>query len=218
VSTSHIEQGDGLAWLRDHPAAPRSSVVTSLPDASELPGLTFADWRSWFVSAAQTVIRWLPDAGVAIFYQSDTLHAGGWVDKGHLIMNAADAEAATLVWHKIVCRRPPGTRGWGRASYSHLLCVTRGEPPAAQEPLPDVLPGDGSKSWTRGMGSAACELACQYLRANTDTQQVVDPFCGRGSVLAIASALDFDVVGVELSARRCRIARTAIANKRIITP
>jgi hypothetical protein len=182
-----------------------------LPDASELPQLDFAAWRAWFVAAARSVIAWLPEDSVAIFYQSDTLHAGAWVDKGHLVMNAADVEGAALVWHKIVCRRPPGTNGWGRASYSRMLCLTRGAIPARTQPSPDVLPEEGAKTWTRGMGSAACELACAYLRSQTRTRCVLDPFCGRGGVLAMARRFGFDVVGVDLSAKRCRAARAAVS-------
>jgi hypothetical protein len=205
-----IVQGDGLLWMREHPAPAHASIVTSLPDVSELSELSFADWRAWFVDSAQAVLRWLPPEGFAIFYQSDVLHAGVWVDKAHLVLTAADAENAVLVWHKIVCRLPPGASHYGRASYSHMLCLTRGPVPEPQHASPDVLPSAGKKSWTRGMGSAACELACEYLSTHTPTRLVVDPFCGRGSVLAVASRLGFAVIGVELSARRCRAARAAI--------
>jgi tRNA G10 N-methylase Trm11 len=77
-----------------------------------------------------------------------------------------------------------------------------------------VLPDEGDKAWTRGMGTAACELACAYLRAHTQARCVVDPFCGRGSALVAASRLGFDVIGVELSAKRCRTARAALLQAR----
>jgi hypothetical protein len=209
-SSRAIVHGDGLRWMREQPAPAHASIVTSLPDVSELSELSFAEWRAWFVDSARAVLRWLPPAGLAIFYQSDVLHAGVWVDKAHLVLTAADAEGAALVWHKIVCRLPPGTEHYGRASYSHMLCLTRDQLPEPRAASPDVLPSAGKKSWTRGMGSTACELACEYLRTHSATRVVVDPFCGRGSVLAVASRMGFDVIGVELSARRCRAARAAI--------
>jgi hypothetical protein len=208
-SSQHIVQADGLLWLREHPAAPQTSVVTSLPDLSELPQFEYVAWRAWFIETARAVLHWLPDQGCAIFYQSDTLYAGAWVDKAQLVLTAAEAANVTLAWHKIVCRRAPGTHVFGRASYSHMLCLVRGDVPRLRSASPDVLPDDGAKSWTRGMGSAACELACVYLRDATHTRLVVDPFCGRGSVLAVASRLGFDVLGVELSAKPCRAARAA---------
>lgn len=206
-----IIQAEACGWLAANPAAAGSSVVTSLPDLSELSALGFEGWRAWFVAAARDVLRWVPAPGVAIFYQSDIRHEGVWIDKGYLLMQAAQAERSHLVWHKIVCRKPPGTLGLGRPSYSHLLCFAAQLPAAARRLSPDVLPDAGEAQWTRGMGAAAGRLACEYLRDETDTCLVVDPFCGRGSVLAVAAELGFDVLGVELHAKRCRAARTAIA-------
>ena len=205
-----VEHGDGLAWLREHPAAPGTSIVTSLPDVSEL-SLGFDDWQAWFTAAAQDVLSWLPEGAVGIFHQSDILHAGVWVDKAYLVMRAAQAAGTPLVWHKIVCRTPPGEARFGRAGYSHLLCFRRGELPAPRHAYPHVLASGGEKTWTRGMGTAACELTCRYLRQDTSTTRVLDPFCGHGSVLAVARGMGFEVLGIELNKKRCRVARALIA-------
>lgn len=205
-----IIHGDGLTWMQQHPALPRTSVITSLPDSSELPGLGFAGWQRWFVDASRAVLRWVPEDSVAIFFQSDVLHEGRWVDKAHLVLNAADVEGAKLAWHKIVCRLAPATESWGRASYSHMLCLTRGQVPPLKAASEHVLPSAGDKSWTRGMGRLACQHACEYVRDHTPTRNIVDPFCGRGSVLAVAAPMGFSVLGVELSAKRCRAARAAL--------
>jgi DNA modification methylase len=42
---------------------------------------------------------------------------------------------------------------------------------------------------------------------HTPTRTVVDPFCGHGSVLAVANALGLSAVGVELSPKRAKRAR-----------
>jgi hypothetical protein len=206
-----IIEAEALAWLAANPAEPQTSVVTSLPDRSELRGASLASWTAWFVDAARAVVRWVPEDGVAIFYQTDVRNHEAWIDKAHLVLRAADAEAAALIFHKIVCRMPPGTANpQGGPSYSHLLCVAR-DARAPRTPQPDVLPDAGPASWPRGMGEAACRLACAYLRADTSTRRVVDPFCGHGSVLAVACAMGFDVLGVDLNRKCCRAARTAIA-------
>jgi hypothetical protein len=207
-ATHQIVQAEALAWLAANPAAAGSSVVTSLPDVSELG---FDGSRNWFADAARAVIRWLPSDGVAIFYQSDIRREGVWIDKSYLVMRAAEQERASLVWHKIVCRRPPGTIALGRPSYSHMLCFALDPIKTTARSGPDVLSDAGATSWSRGMGTAACQLACSYLQRETATRIVVDPFCGRGSVLAVASALGFEVIGVDLSAKRCRAARSLIA-------
>jgi len=204
-----VHHAEALAWLDATPAPPHASVVTSLPDISELPHLGFEGWRAWFLDAARRVVRWVPEGGVAVFFQSDVLHAGAWVDKGHLIACAADDERATTLWHRIVCREAPGTLSVGRASYAHMIALARAPRPPRQ-PRADVLADGGAKTWTKGMGASACRAACRYLLEETDTRVVVDPFCGEGATLAVANALGFDALGVDVNARRCRVARRLV--------
>jgi hypothetical protein len=202
-----IVHAEALGWLAGHAAEADSSVITSLPDVSEMPHVGFDGWRDWFKEAARRVIQWLPADGVAIFFQSDIRHRGAWIDKGYLVLSAVEAEGAHLVWHKIVCRHAPGTVTHGRASYSHMLCVSAKPRMAPKSPGPDVLPDAGFMPWSKAMGVNACRLACRYLRDETSTRTVVDPFCGSGTALAVANSLGFDAIGVDLSARRCRAAR-----------
>ena len=210
VPIAQIIQADANAWLEANPAAAHSSIITSLPDVSELPELGLSGWRDWFIDSARRVIAWLPETGVAIFYQSDIRHRGAWIDKSHLVLSAMDAQGAQLLWHTIVCRRPAGSLTMGRASYSHMLCVSRSSQRARAWAGPHVLPDAGPSSWSRGMGQHACELACRYLQRATDTRLVLDPFCGHGAVLRAANALGFDVIGIDVSSRRCRTARRAL--------
>jgi hypothetical protein len=206
-----IIQGEALAWMEANAAPAGASVVTSLPDVSEVP-LDLDGWRDWFVTAAQRVIAWTPRDGVSIFFQSDIRHEGVLVDKSHLVMKAAEREGAALLWHKIVCRKPPGTISFGRPSWSHMLCVAHEVRPTPKRPGPDVMPDAGFMSWSRAMGVQACEAACEYLRDEVSARVVVDPFCGRGTVLAVANAMGLDALGVELSAKRCRAAKALVVD------
>lgn len=201
--------GDALAWMDAHPAGAHAAVVTSLPDVSELPHLGLAGWRAWFVGAVGRVLRWLPPRGVAVFYQSDVRVAGAWVDKGHLVLTAADEARATVLFHSIVCRKPPGTIAFGRPSYSHMIGLARA-PLAVRRPIPDVLPSAGAMPWSKAMGVEACRAACRFLRDEAGARVVVDPFCGRGTVLAVANELGLDAVGVDVAAKRCRAARSLV--------
>ncbi len=210
MSTSgsrRVHHHEALAWLAANPAPPAASVITSLPDASELPDLDFDAWRAWFAGAVKAVLAWVPPDGVAIFFQTDVLHRGVWVDKGYLVLAAAEASGLGLVWHKIVCRTAPGSVRPGRVGYSHLLCLSRFEHPAFRAALPDVLPDAGEEVSQKAMGVHACSLACRFVLEATPARLIVDPFCGRGTVLAVANALGMDAVGVDHSERCCRIAR-----------
>lgn len=206
-----VVQADAFEWLDSHPAEPGMSIVTSLPDVSELSQPLEA-WRAWFIAIVERLIHWLPEDGVAIFYQSDVRVKGFWIDKGYLVLRGAENADARVLWHKIVCRKPPGTVALGRASYSHMIAVTRAT--ALEKPLsdparsPDVLPSAGEMNWSRAMGKAACEVACRYLLEHANATTIIDPFCGKGTVLAVANALGLAAIGIDVVASRCRAART----------
>lgn len=209
MPTRRVLQAEALGFLAANPAAPGTSVITSLPDVSELSPIDLDAWRAWFVLAVRRVIAWVPEDGVSVFFQSDVRFHGLLIDKGYLVAQAADAERASTLWHKIVCRRPPGTIAFGRPSYSHMICVQRGLAKRApmRHPGPDVIPDAGFMPWSRAMGVAACRVALRFLREETATRLVVDPFCGHGTVLAVANAMGFDALGVDLGAKRCKAAR-----------
>jgi len=207
ASARAVHHADALTWLPAHAPLVGASVVTSLPDVSELPRLTFVEWQRWFEDAAALIMRSVADEGVAIFFQSDIRHAGLWVDKGALVARAAERAGLGLLFHKIVCRKPPGTITFGRAGYAHLLAFARAPRLGARHGSPDVIADGGFKPGVKAMGAAACALACRFIRAETPTRTVVDPFCGHGTVLAVANALGLDAVGVDISARMCRRAR-----------
>jgi hypothetical protein len=112
----------------------------------------------------------------------------------------------SLLFHKIVCRLPPGTPTSGRASYAHLFGFAR-TPRPPRRATADVLPDGGFLPGPRAMGVNACREACELVRRDTPTRTVVDPFCGWGTVLAVANALGLDAIGVDHSARMCKKAR-----------
>jgi hypothetical protein len=207
VPTRTVHQGDALAWLNEQGPLAGCSVVTSLPDISELPALAPEAWQRWFEDAATLVMSRVPDEGVAVFFQSDIKRAGLWVDKGALVARAAERAGTQLLFHKIVCRKPAGTTTFGRASYSHLLAFSRAVRPKPERATADVLPDTGFQPGTKAMGVAACVDACRLIKTETSTRTVVDPFCGYGTALAVANAMGLDAVGVDLSARMCQRAR-----------
>ena len=196
-----VHHADALKWLR--PRLAGTSVITSLPDVSELPGLGFDGWRHWFVEAARASLEAIADEGVAVFFQSDIRREGAWIDKAALVTEAASGY--TMLFHKIAWRLQPGTATLGRASYAHLLAFAR-RPRPLRRAMPDVLEG-GPKIAPKAMGREAAVLACELVRWETPTRTVLDPFCGFGTVLAVANALGLDAVGVDSSARMVKKAR-----------
>jgi hypothetical protein len=198
---------DALDWLERHRPLTGCSLVTSLPDVSGLPGLGLDGWRRWFVAAAERVLAATPDDGISIFYQTDIKVDGTWIDKSYLCHRAAEANGAALLWHRVVCRKPAGAANFGRPAYTHLLCYSRGVRDRGARAYPDVLPAAGEMTWSQAMGVEACRLCCDYVISHTRTRTVVDPFCGVGTLLAVANAMGLDAVGVEIVRKRARRAR-----------
>jgi hypothetical protein len=203
-----VHHADAIAWLADPDRLRGASVVTSLPDLSELPELGLAGWRRWFEDAAALLMTRVPDEGVAIFFQSDIRTGGVWIDKGMMVARGAERAGHALLFHSIVCRRPPGTVTFGRASYSHLMGFARTLRPSLEKAGPDVIADPGFMPGKKSMGVNACRAACRYVVNETSTRVVVDPFCGFGTVLAVANDMGLDAIGVDRSVRMCRRARS----------
>jgi hypothetical protein len=202
---------DGPAWLAARtPLPPDHAVVTSLPDVSELT-LGLDAWRAWFVEAAALACRAVADEAVAILYQTDVKRDGRWVDKGHLATLGAERAESALLFHRIVCRVAPGAVTFGRPAYAHLLGFSRALrlPPAAS--TADVIARPGAMSWARAMPREACDAVARFLVDRTGCRTVVDPFCGAGTMLAVANAHGLDAVGVERSPKRAARARRLLA-------
>ncbi|MGC4119175.1 MAG: SAM-dependent methyltransferase [Myxococcales bacterium] len=202
-----VHCADAIVWLKEPQDFAGCAFVTSLPDTSEIPALSLEDWKRWFVDAAALVMEKTPRDAPAIFFQTDIKVDGAWVDKGYLVQRAADRLGMTLLWHKIACRKAPGTITFGRPAYSHLLCYSMDLRVDLGRSSPDVLADMGASVWTRGMGLDACRLACRFVKEQTKCHTVVDPFCGKGTVLAAANEAGLAAVGVELAKKRARQAK-----------
>lgn len=203
-TTRIVHNADAIVWLQEKGKLVGASVITSLPDVSELPRLGLHGWRRWFEDAAALVMACTADEGVAIFFQSDIKHGGFWIDKGDLVSRAAERTGMGCLFHKIVCRKPPGTASFGRATYAHMLGFARGQPRRQKQARVDVLPDGGFQPGPKSMGVRACLDACRFVKSETTTRTVVDPFCGWGTVLAVANSLGLDAVGVDIAPRMCR--------------
>ncbi len=205
-----VVHGDGLAWLMAHRACAGASVLTSLPDVSELGHRDVARWRSFFVDAARACVDAVAHDGVAMFFQTDIHHDDVWIDKAALVHDAATTAGAHMLWHKIVLRAPAGNVTFNRPAYSHLLCFSRGLRVRLDRRTPDVVQ-NGKPVWSHGMGVSSCAFAVrQVIRLAPATTHITDPFCGRGTTLAVANALGLDAVGVELNTKRAAQSRALV--------
>lgn len=202
-----VHCADAIPWMKARGVIAGACAVTSLPDVSEV-GLALPAWRAWFLEAVKLVVDAVPETGAALFFQSDIKRDGAWIDKGALVTRAAEDAGARILFHKIVCRRPPGMLTMGRPGFTHLIAVSRAMQCPDVLPIPDVIADAGRQPWVRAMGVRAAGHAVRFARDQVGARVVFDPFCGVGTVLAAANAVGLDALGVELARKRCEQARS----------
>ncbi len=201
-----VHWADAIPWMRARGRIDGACAVTSLPDVSEV-GTTLPVWRAWFLEAVRLVIEALPDESAAIFFQSDIKRDGVWVDKGAMVVRAAEEAGARVLFHKIVLRRPAGMLTAGRPGFTHLIAMSRAMKCPDVLAIPDVIADAGEQKWVRAMGVRAAGHAVRFARDEVKVKVVFDPFCGVGTVLAVANALGLEALGVEKARKRCEQAR-----------
>jgi 23S rRNA G2445 N2-methylase RlmL len=74
-------------------------------------------------------------------------------------------------------------------------------------PIPDVIVDAGRLPWVRAMGVKAAAQAVRFARDQVGAKIIFDPFCGVGTVLAVANSLGLGALGVEKARKRCEQAR-----------
>jgi hypothetical protein len=200
---------DAIAWMQARGRIDGACAVTSLPDVSEL-GKTLLVWREWFLHGVRLVVNAVPDESAALFFQSDIKRDGAWIDKGALVIRAAEDAGARVLFHKIVCRRPPGLLTQGRPGFTHLIAVSRAMKCPDTLPIPDVIPDAGRSLWVRAMGVRAAAHAVRFARDQAGARLIFDPFCGVGTIPAVANALGLDALGIELAKKRCEQSREQV--------
>jgi hypothetical protein len=201
-----VDCADAIAWMRARGPIPGACAITSLPDVSEV-GLTLSSWRIWFLDAVRLVVNAVPADSAAIFFQSDIKSDGVWIDKGALVIRAAEDAGAHVLFHKLVCRRPPGMLTAGRPGYTHFIAVSREMKCPDVLVIPDIITDAGRLTWVRAMGTRAAAHAVRFARDHVRATVILDPFCGVGTVLAVANALKLDAIGVEKSRKRAEQSR-----------
>jgi hypothetical protein len=203
-----VIHGDAIEWLVAHPSLANASVIASLPDVAEL-GVPLDRWREFFLAAARASLLTAPDDGLCVFIQTDNKRDGRWISKAALTLRVADELDIPLIFHKIVCRQPPGTRIHGRPGYTHMLAFSRHAIDDADRPTPDVLPDLGDMPWSHSIGTRAAATAVDAVRRlSPSTSRIVVPCCGIGTILATANERGFDVIGLERNRKRADAART----------
>ena len=190
---------NSINWLEEHRNV--GAIITSLPDKEETQQST-DDWTEWFINATVKCFQSTSPETATILYQTDRKLEGIWLSKAYLIQKAAEIAQTRLLWHKIVSRRAIGKRDIFRPGYSHLMAFSKSL--RSGEATPDLI-DRGAVVYPNGTSIQAAETALRFI-SNTTTQ-VVDPFCGRGTITALADAHGFKTIGIDIDPNQCSAAR-----------
>ena len=89
-----------------------------------------------------------------------------------------------------------------RPSYSDLVCYGREvKYNAAAFGVPDIVER-GKMIWPKAIGLDATILGVNFLKHCAGATRIIDPFCGFGTILAVANYYELDALGVEISSKR----------------
>lgn len=191
---------DSIPWLASN--MNRGAIVTSLPDAAEME-MPIHAWRDWFTAAAGACMISAGQSHAVIFYQTDRKIDGGIESKADLLFRAAQLAGCRTLWHKIALRRAVGATELFRPGFTHLIAFSRKA--RCGMATPDVF-DRGATLYLNGMGIMAAKVAIRFAQQTTTT--IIDPFCGRGTVLAVAEANDLEAIGIDIDPKQVEFART----------
>ena len=187
---------DALVWLKGQ--TDLSTIVTSIPEMDEV-GLKEDAYNTFFRDCVKACILATKPTGYCIFLQTDRKHHG-WIDKSYLITDEATKAGLKMMWHKIALRQEVGTSGLFRPTYSHMLCYSKKGKPG--KVFPDVIQR-GDVTYENAFGIDAVKHVLEYIRAQ-GIREVVDPFVGSGTTLAIANRLGLHAIGVDIDPKQCK--------------
>jgi len=196
---------DSLEWLPAN--RNQGAVITSLPEAVELGMENLQEYGAWFIRAAHACFSSSTESCPVIFSQTDKRAGGVWLDKAHLLHGVADSLGYRCLWHKIELRDEPGTKNLFRPGYRHLIAFGNGTAvgDAAGNLRSEDVIRKSEVLYEDGIGFAAVEIAVNFCLHYT--KKILDPFCGRGTVLFVAERKGAEVTGVDISPVQCMASR-----------
>lgn len=199
-----VHHADACEWLREN--GKHRAIITSLPDLSELQ-TNLGGWIRFVIEACEALDSALDEGGVIWFYQTNRKYNRTIVNKHQFIGNEFLQRGYQQLHHKIALARDPGKVDLYRPTFTQLFSFSKSL--TAGRATPDVF-HRGEMIYPNAMGTTACIKAISYVQAYVDTDTILDPFCGMGSVLAVSNAMGLHAVGVDIDKDMCHMAEKTV--------
>lgn len=195
----------------------QSNELTESNESSESTGNTptnglefkAKEYKKWFVRTLQLIFQRVPIGQCVILTQTDAKilsndgNVVSWMDKSYMCISEAEKFNCTLLWHKIAIDSQAEISSH-RPCYTHLLCFGKSfQFHTSQFLTPDVI-DRGLMTWEKATGLEACLLCLAFLRYVVNAPCVINPFCGKGTILAVANYFGLRSIGIEVMPKRAR--------------
>ncbi len=191
VSTYH---GDAIEWLNNQIDNSLSTVITGLPDLSEITDYVsdMEGYKSFLNHIVTLIGNKVRDDQYIIFIQTDRRHNGVWIDKSFEIMKTMESIGIPLRFHKIVCSSK--TLDLYRVCYSHILCFSKTRKYSI--PFRDIIPAS-YKTWANAVSITVLVELGKFLNKQGVTH-IIDPFAGYGTIGLVMRFLNIHSWNIEL--------------------
>jgi len=200
---------NALTWLSVQPDHSLGNVVTGIPDLDETP-YSLANYQKFVQKAVKLIFKKVAKNGYCLFMNTDRKHQKTWIDKSFWIQQLAQEAKIPLKWHKIILLRPVNSTHIQRPTYQHYLCFSYQAGPG--EATPDVFMC-GKKAYSNASCPNGVTHAMNFIKRYSNSDQVIDPFVGRGTVLKIAQDKGLSGIGIDLDRNQCRLTRQLLKLK-----
>lgn len=185
------------------------AIITSLPDMEEV-SMDIENWTIWVKEISELIAECLSNEGVVFFYQTNRKLNGKVIDKKSIISNVFYEKGFSTIIDKIVLKQEVNTISLFRPGFTNLFAFSKKL--KSGKATSDVFPA-GEMLYKNAMGFNACQLAIDYIKRNVDTDVILDPFCGMGSVIKISKDCGYSAIGIDILPEMCDATKSILVNK-----
>ncbi len=183
---------DANIWLKENKNI--KVMITSLPDPQEI-GIGRIEYNKWLISTCNNIIESLDEESVVFFYQTDRKMDGVIIDKKSIITNVFHNNGFDTIMSKIVIKQKVGTPNFTRMTFTNLFGFSK-KYKSGSVTFDTMY--QGKMKYKNAMSETAINVLLDYIKKKLPDETIVDPFCGRGSVLDVFNENGFNVIGVDI--------------------
>jgi hypothetical protein len=204
--TTEYHVADARVWMQGKRHL--GAVCTGIADAAEI-GATLEQWLDWCRECLGLAMALATPGCPVVMCLTDRKADGQTYSKAEMVFAAGRACGYKLLWHKIAIRKGVGKTDLHRPGYTHMIAMGDAtcKPGSA---TPDVIE-HGRLIYPNALGLTAAKLCVSYCLQSSKV--VVDPFCGRGTIPAMVSALGGHGIGVDILQSQIALAKQLVIRR-----